>query len=503
MGQIVSSAAKPKRCNANQLGQVPTPAAGEYILVSSDNSMNAAGQGYFDSYIIGDGSTAATALPLHYINKIDRKPTSGSDNAVASGGVYDVVEPLRDAIRVIENQTAFYFTDGDGNVIAKIDSLGVNSAKFNICDANGNVLATITQNSLQKLDSLYENGTGISAFSDGYGNIICKLDRNGVNAKKFNVCDENGNILYTIDQENFDGSSYEKSSWAGKHFCSLGDSIAYQNKWQPFLVDMFRLDYDVNETRNATHPLGIGGATICPKIRIETTPTPYPCYDDQQNQLTDAQGNPLYFHTGQGVDESIFIRADYLASLSPDLVVINGGTNDELNYSYMDAGTPSDQPYEGKQYVIAAYAVVAKYYGGANHKIAILDDGSAVLDAEYTGGNYTILSAAPTLCSCVAGMIKKICTGNPTAKVIGNSIMRYNRDLDNEREATVNKKNAIVNTYNHYGVPVANMWDELGVNVFNYESYYGNGTTDPPATSVHPNELGGKRMAEVIAQHIQ
>ena len=64
MGQIVSLSAKPKRCNANQLSQVPTPAAGEYILVSSDNSMNAAGQGNFDCYIVGDGTKAATALEL-------------------------------------------------------------------------------------------------------------------------------------------------------------------------------------------------------------------------------------------------------------------------------------------------------------------------------------------------------------------------------------------------------------------------------------------------------
>lgn len=68
MGQIVSSAAKPKRCNLNQLSQVPTPAAGEHILVSSDNSMNAAGQGNFDCYIVGDGTKAATALPLQRIN---------------------------------------------------------------------------------------------------------------------------------------------------------------------------------------------------------------------------------------------------------------------------------------------------------------------------------------------------------------------------------------------------------------------------------------------------
>ena len=66
MGQIIGSAAKPKRCNISKLSQLGTPAAGEYILVSSDNSMNAAGQGIFDCYIVGDGTTAATALSLHY-----------------------------------------------------------------------------------------------------------------------------------------------------------------------------------------------------------------------------------------------------------------------------------------------------------------------------------------------------------------------------------------------------------------------------------------------------
>ena len=67
MGQIIGGAAKPKRCNLNKLWQLGTPAAGEHILVSSDNSMNAAGQGNFDCYIEGDGRTAATALPLKKI----------------------------------------------------------------------------------------------------------------------------------------------------------------------------------------------------------------------------------------------------------------------------------------------------------------------------------------------------------------------------------------------------------------------------------------------------
>lgn len=67
MGQIIGSAAKPKRCNLQSLSSLGTPAAGEHILVSSDNSMNAAGQGNFDCYIVGDGKTSAMALPLHRI----------------------------------------------------------------------------------------------------------------------------------------------------------------------------------------------------------------------------------------------------------------------------------------------------------------------------------------------------------------------------------------------------------------------------------------------------
>lgn len=68
MGQIIGSAAKPKRCNKSQLSQLGTPAAGEHILVSSDNSMNAAGQGNFDAYIIGDNVHPATELTLHLID---------------------------------------------------------------------------------------------------------------------------------------------------------------------------------------------------------------------------------------------------------------------------------------------------------------------------------------------------------------------------------------------------------------------------------------------------
>lgn len=70
MGQIVSSAAKPKRCNIQSLSSLGTPAAGEIYLVCSDNSMMENGQGNFDCYIVGDGRTAATALELKKIGDI-------------------------------------------------------------------------------------------------------------------------------------------------------------------------------------------------------------------------------------------------------------------------------------------------------------------------------------------------------------------------------------------------------------------------------------------------
>lgn len=72
MGQIVGLKAKPKRCNLNKLSQLGIPAAGEYILVSYDNSMTANGQGNFDRYIMGDGRTAATALELKYLDDSTR-----------------------------------------------------------------------------------------------------------------------------------------------------------------------------------------------------------------------------------------------------------------------------------------------------------------------------------------------------------------------------------------------------------------------------------------------
>lgn len=72
MGQIANEKSVINRANIRQLADTSAsglanyvPATGEVILISSDNSMSSAGQGNFDSYIEGDGTTAARYLPIH------------------------------------------------------------------------------------------------------------------------------------------------------------------------------------------------------------------------------------------------------------------------------------------------------------------------------------------------------------------------------------------------------------------------------------------------------
>ena len=134
------------------------------------------------------------------------------------------------------------------------------------------------------------------------------------------------------------------------------------------------------------------------------------------------------------------------------------------------------------------YAEVAKYYSN----VAIYDDGT--LGSEYKTGEYTIINSRPTLCSCLRAIIMNIATSCPTARIIGNSIMRPNNTLESIDPVVVSKRNAIVNTYMQYGVPVADMWNEMSVNTYNFNHYYIDG--------VHPNALGGERMASIISHKL-
>lgn len=135
MGQIIGSSAKPKRCNLNKLSQLGTPAAGEHILVSSDNSMNAAGQGNFDAYVVGDGQTAATALPIHYTNGAEEEILRASNEALKNGKIYS--ELLKNKVEQVALSTIPNLAVGNtisSNTSATLYYFRVRSGEtFSIC----------------------------------------------------------------------------------------------------------------------------------------------------------------------------------------------------------------------------------------------------------------------------------------------------------------------------------------------------------------------------------
>lgn len=183
MGQIVSLAAKPKRCNLNKLSQLDTPAAGEHILVSSDNSMNAAGQGNFDCYIVGDGQKAASTLELHSIS--DEEITRGSRNSVSGNAVY---KSMRMEVSVpIKSFVSGYY------LAASV----VGRAATKSSSANCSISEPIA---VQKGDVVYctHQGTGIAC--------ICTTDANGTNyVAKAISSNSTGTVTssYTVEEDGY------------------------------------------------------------------------------------------------------------------------------------------------------------------------------------------------------------------------------------------------------------------------------------------------------------
>ena len=295
---------------------------------------------------------------------------------------------------------------------------------------------------------------------------------------------DSSDIPYISIPEN---GRYAKNLLVNKRFYSIGDSIVGLGFWQPYLAKIKQLRYMKSATDDVTHPLGVGSTSICPKVSFTTTDRgeAYKVVDDLGNQLTNGIGQPIWFAVGQEPNQSIYYRSSYFADYYSDaeVIVINAGQNDRGNgYSYDIVGTETDTPYEGLQYVETEFAAVAKYYPN----IAIYDDGT-LNRVTYPPEQFTIITEKPSFCSCMAGMIKKIMTACPRAKVVGNTVTRK------ATAGNIEKAKAIAATYKHYCIPVADMWNNFGVNDFNYTEYYLENDI------VHPNFYGARRMAEIIA----
>lgn len=103
MGQIVIRNQKPKYCNLIAITTGSKKdfilSSGEIWLIDTTNSSKTNGSGKYDKYIIGDDSHTANYLATNALMNIDNAqqieidsiPTSGSNNAVSSGGVYQAL----------------------------------------------------------------------------------------------------------------------------------------------------------------------------------------------------------------------------------------------------------------------------------------------------------------------------------------------------------------------------------------------------------------------------
>lgn len=241
----------------------------------------------------------------------------------------------------------------------------------------------------------------------------------------------------------------------GKKLVCLGDSITYQHQWQPHLVTMNGVIWDVNDTYpGINHPLALGGAHVLPMYRDETEWT---------------SGSSA----GEKKGTSIYYMADYVKDCNPDIIIVFGGTND---ITYIDhIGTINDEPYTGEEVPYANIDQVTFY------------------------GAYK-------------GMLQKLTTQNPNAKIYAMTIMYpwYNVPSDGigyfaQKKALYN--NAIRECAALYSVEVIDLCYDSGINLFNASTYY---KEDSSAESwvgesarVHPNELGGEMMAKLISRHLK
>lgn len=132
MGQIRGKKAKVSACNIRSLSSFGTPYAGMHILVSTDNSATEDGQGNFDAYVVGDGKTAATALPLlkTYKNDVDDTPTYGSEKLITSGGVDETLRYPE--VETGEFANGYYNTNASTLPSIRNNLAGCQSAKISV-----------------------------------------------------------------------------------------------------------------------------------------------------------------------------------------------------------------------------------------------------------------------------------------------------------------------------------------------------------------------------------
>lgn len=311
-----------------------------------------------------------------------------------------------------DSKDAFYICDADGNIICKVDKDGVHSTGF-----DGKNLA------LNDVISTYEDSFYIS---DSDGNVIFMADKDGVRGL------------------NMGASSGIDSPFKGMKLLTIGDSLSAHNKWQKWLVEWLGVTFDNDENINGKDghkPMAKGGTAIAP-----TT------------------------------EDSIYMRsldAKYYADdTNGTVIIIYAGQNDSVTL-----GTIDDTPYTDKTVTSPSNLTFYSSYMGMIENIL----------ADIPFARIYLMTQMP-----VRLEIGMTGTADPYIGVIRfpdmTSVLAYEASRYKKVEAirAISKK---------YSLPCIDLWEDSGINDYNSKYWYG--AVGGTCGQVHPNNIGYKRMAEV------
>lgn len=302
---------------------------------------------------------------------------------------------------------------------------------------------------------------------DAYGNIICKVDKDGVHASGFDgknlalndvistyedsfyISDSNGNVIFKADKDgvrglNMGASSGIDSPFKGMKLLTIGDSLSAHNNWQKWLVEWLGVTFDNDENINGKEghkPMAKGGTAIAP-----TT------------------------------EDSIYMRsldAKYYADdTNGTVIIIYAGQNDSVTL-----GTIDDTPYTDKTVTSPSNLTFYSSYMGMIENIL----------ADIPFARIYLMTQMP-----VRLEIGMTGTADPYIGVIRfpdmASVLAYEANRYKKVEAirAISKK---------YSLPCIDLWADSGINDYNSKYWYG--AVGGTCGQVHPNNIGYKRMAEV------
>lgn len=289
--------------------------------------------------------------------------------------------------------------------------------------------------------------------------VVATLDLELINYSVF----ERNNYYNEEDYFNHLETSVPKTlsmlkKYSGKKLVTLGHSIVNQNTWQPILASLLGLEYNFLETFNETTPLSLGGAAIR-AVHSNTTEWDY------TTDSSSANGKK---------NTSFWYRSRYVKQYNPDIIVIMSATNDSSNPGTV--GTSADLPYLEEEEKLSS-------------------------DPE-----------APTFYSSLKGLFQKLITDNPTALVVYCSLARnwYADPANNIGEITGNRYDLFLaekSCANEYGAIFIDLLNDAGLapynNHLNYKADSPDATWIANGTArVHPNQTGGKLIANCIAKKL-